>query len=67
MSIRLKLLVLILFLEIAAIFLLLFYKNNNCNINHNHAVYNSTEQRSNRTSCIGRRYNGIYYGYDLML
>lgn len=65
MSIRLKLLVLILFLEVAAIFLLVSYKNDNCNINHNNAVYNSTEKRSKRTSCIGRRYNGIYYGYDL--
>lgn len=58
MSIRLKLLVLILFLEIVAIFLLVSYKNDNCNINRNHTV-------SGRTSCIGRRYNGIYYGYDL--
>lgn len=58
MSIRLKLLVLILFLEIIAIFLLLSYKNDNCSVNHNHTV-------SERTSCIGRRYNGIYYGYDL--
>lgn len=58
MSIRLKLLVLILFLEIIAIFLLLSYKNDNCNINRNHTV-------SERTSCIGRRYNGIYYGWDL--
>lgn len=63
MSTRLKILLFILSLEILSIFFLLSYKNSNCNTSDSHSY--TTEQRSEKTSCIGRRYNGIYYGYDL--
>ena len=63
MSIRLKILLCILSLEVLAIVFLLSYKSDNCTTSVSHSY--TTEQGSERTSCFGRQYNGIYYGYDL--